>query len=433
MTAIATIPANDRRESFVASAGQTVFPFDFPVYAAADLQVLRVRSGTQAVLTLAVDYTVTGAGLQAGGSITLTAPALAADQITILSAQPASRLSAYSPAGDLRADALNADLNRLWIVQQQIADLLTRVLRLAPTDPAMNLDLPPAATRAGRFLGFDGTGAPIAVVGTAGPPTSAFMATMLDDTDAATARATLGVEAPYVDLASAATTSIGATSGQAVRITGTTTITSFDTAGHGVTRKLRFASSLTLTHNATSLILPGEASIVTAAGDRAEAVSLGAGNWIVTQYTPATAAGMRALAGAGLPATSYVSVLSGSWTGVFDLGLADATFFDIMLPANTQSIIGSGFIITNQTGGGVDAGVFDVAVLNASLVEQARHVASNLLSTNGALSNSGLTVGFNSLAVGNSGWRLRFYGRKITNQGPFNVERYDARIMCVTR
>jgi hypothetical protein len=94
MTTIATIPANDRRESFVASAGQTVFPFDFPVYAAADLQVLRVRSGTQAVLTLAVDYTVTGAGLQAGGSITLTAGALAGDQITILSAQPASRLSA---------------------------------------------------------------------------------------------------------------------------------------------------------------------------------------------------------------------------------------------------------------------------------------------------------------------------------------------------
>jgi hypothetical protein len=138
-------------------------------------------------------------------------------------------------------------------------------------------------------------------------------------------------------------------------------------------------------------------------------------------------------AGAGLLTAGNVSVAAGSWTGSFDLTLSDTTFFDIMLPADTQSIIGSGFVMTNQTAGGVDSGVFDVAVLNASLVEQARHTATQLLSTTGALSSSGLTVGLNSLAAGNSGWRLRFYGRKITNQGPFNVERYDARILCVTR
>jgi hypothetical protein len=247
------------------------------------------------------------------------------------------------------------------------------------------------------------------------------------------ATATLGAQAAWVDVASAGTTDIGAAAGQAVRITGTTTITSLGTAPNGVTRKLRFAASLTLTHNASSLILPGGASIVTAADDRAEAVSLGGGNWIVTQYTPATAAGMRALAGAGLPAASYVSVLSGVWTGVFDLGLTDATFLDIALPANVQSIIGSGFVVTNQTAGGVDSGVFDVALLNASLVEQSRHMATQILSTTGALSGSGLVVGFNNVQAGNSGWRLRFYGRKITNQGPFNVERYQAHILCVTR
>ena len=192
MTAIQTIPVNDRREAFIASAGQTVFPYDFPVYAAADLQVRRVRSGTETVLTLAVDYTVTGAGLQAGGNVTLTTPALAGDQITILSAQPASRLSAYSAAGDLRADALNADFNRLWIVQQQLADLFTRVLRLPPTDPPTDLTLPSRAARAGLYLSFDTDGRPVPAVGTAGPPISAYMQTLLDDPDAATAQATLG-------------------------------------------------------------------------------------------------------------------------------------------------------------------------------------------------------------------------------------------------
>jgi hypothetical protein len=111
------------------------------------------------------------------------------------------------------------------------------------------------------------------------------------------ASATLGARAGWVDIASAGTTDIGAAGGQAVRITGTTTITSFGTVADGVTRKLRFAGSLTLTHNASSLILPCGANITTAAGDTADAVSLGAGNWLVTQYTPATTAGMRSLAG----------------------------------------------------------------------------------------------------------------------------------------
>ncbi len=91
-----------------------------------------------------------------------------------------------------------------------------------------------------------------------------------------------------VDIASAATTEIGATASQNIRITGTTTITGFGTAANGVTRKLRFAAELTLTHNATSLILPGGANITTAAGDTATAVSRGNGNWIMADFMPAS-------------------------------------------------------------------------------------------------------------------------------------------------
>jgi hypothetical protein len=103
-------------------------------------------------------------------------------------------------------------------------------------------------------------------------------------------------DAPWVDLASATTTDLS-TVGANVRITGTTTITGFGTAPSGTTRKLRFAGALTLTHNATSLILPGAANIITVAGDTAEAISLGAGNWVVVDYQPSTTAGMRLLSG----------------------------------------------------------------------------------------------------------------------------------------
>jgi hypothetical protein len=90
------------------------------------------------------------------------------------------------------------------------------------------------------------------------------------------------------DVASATTTNIGAATTSKVRVTGTTTITAFDTVAAGITRTGRFAAALTLTHNGTSLILPGGANITTAAADTFEAVSLGSGNWLVYFYVKAS-------------------------------------------------------------------------------------------------------------------------------------------------
>lgn len=67
-------------------------------------------------------------------------------------------------------------------------------------------------------------------------------------------------------------------------VTGTTTINSLLSKGVGTTIKLRFVSATTLTHNATSLILPTGANIVTEAGDVAEFVEYTTGNWRCTGY-----------------------------------------------------------------------------------------------------------------------------------------------------
>lgn len=72
---------------------------------------------------------------------------------------------------------------------------------------------------------------------------------------------------------------IGASTGQVLDITGTTTITAFPTATAGIVRMVRFTGALILTHNATSLQLPGAANITTAAGDVGVFESLGSGNW----------------------------------------------------------------------------------------------------------------------------------------------------------
>lgn len=97
--------------------------------------------------------------------------------------------------------------------------------------------------------------------------------------------ATLAI--PTETVASAATTDIASVGSPTVNVTGTTTITALGNAGAGAYRIVTFAGALTLTHNATSLILPSGDNILTVAGDSAEFLSLGSGNWKCTAYLPA--------------------------------------------------------------------------------------------------------------------------------------------------
>lgn len=91
--------------------------------------------------------------------------------------------------------------------------------------------------------------------------------------------------ADEAQVASAATCDIGAANSLFVEVTGTTTITSFGMTYNGP-RFVRFSGVLTLTHNATSLILPGGANITTAAGDTAVVIpNAGTPNgWRVIAY-----------------------------------------------------------------------------------------------------------------------------------------------------
>lgn len=119
-------------------------------------------------------------------------------------------------------------------------------------------------------------------------------------------------ETKGADIASATTTDIGAATGNYIDVTGTTTITGLGTVQAGTRRIVRFTGILTLTHNATSLILPGGANITTAAGDVATFVSLGSGNWRAVNYTKAD--GTAIVGGGGL--SWGTSVSSGTGTGL---------------------------------------------------------------------------------------------------------------------
>lgn len=104
---------NPGKQQFTATSGQTVFTFNFSIFADTDLKVYRTPSGsvpndTTDILTLTTHYSVSINGTL-GGTVTLVTPATLNDTITIARSLPITRTTDYVSNGDLYADTLDAD------------------------------------------------------------------------------------------------------------------------------------------------------------------------------------------------------------------------------------------------------------------------------------------------------------------------------------
>lgn len=430
------IPANDRRSGpFVASAGQTVFPYDFPLFDAADIAVYAQASGASVATKLAgADFTVTDIGEEDGGTIVLATGAAAGTIYSILGARAARRTSDFTDAGELRAETLNRELDLLTQTAQEQSATIGRSLRLAETDTASDTVLPVASARAGLVLGFDASGnLVVRSVGTlalgAGDVTTDKLADGGVTTDKladgalsadAAGRAKMAdgfvtareeSDDPWATAASAATVDLGAINSRNVQITGTTTITSLgNTGGEGRAYRVRFTGALTLTHNAASLILPGAANITTAAGDTAEFVKeSGTGNWRCTDYQRASGAAVVASGGwtlatpvaatsgtsidfTGIPSTARAILISlqgvstnGSSVLAFRIGSGsvDATGY-----LGTSVFVSTGTAVNNTTYFGVEDGGSASAVRHGVLMLTLLNSSTNLWSYAGNVSRS---------------------------------------------
>lgn len=131
---------------------------------------------------------------------------------------------------------------------------------------------------------------------------------------------------PATAMASATTVDLSTADGSYISITGTNTITSLGTESAGIEYILVFAGALTLTYNATSLIIPGAVNKTTVAGDIAYVVSLGSGNWKVILYQPFTVTGTGSTVLAASPTftgtvtTAAISGTTGTFTGAVSAG-----------------------------------------------------------------------------------------------------------------
>lgn len=192
------------------------------------------------------------------------------------------------------------------------------------------------------------------------------------------------------DIASAASIDIGAVGGLSHDITGTTTITSLGTVRAGILKVLKFEGALTLTHNATSLILPGGTSILTVDGDVGVFISEGSGNWRCVSYT---SAGRDAPCGMVVP---YAGTAAPSgWLLCYGQAVSRTTYAGLFATISTTYGTGDGSTTFNipDLRGRVVAGQDDMGGSSANrLTNQTGGLDGDTLGATGGAETHTLTV-----------------------------------------
>ena len=158
-----TVSDTNPRVQYTATSSQTVFAYGFPIFEDADLKVYQDTT----LLTLTTDYTVSGAASSSGGNVTLGTGATSGDIITIYRDLAVARSSDYQTGGDLLAETLNDDLDKLvMMVQQSEFDVSNRSIRFGQfvTGLPLNEITDNATDRADKVITFDSSGQPQATL-----------------------------------------------------------------------------------------------------------------------------------------------------------------------------------------------------------------------------------------------------------------------------
>ena len=151
-----TVADNTSRNQYTATSGQTVFAYTFEIVDKDDIVVL--KNGT--TLSEGTDYTVSNVGNDSGGNVTLTVGATTGDILTLYRDMPYSRTQNYTNSGDFLASEVNSDFDNLWLAGEQTQRSFSQSIRKPITDSdSISMELPEAASRAGKYLTFDSTGA----------------------------------------------------------------------------------------------------------------------------------------------------------------------------------------------------------------------------------------------------------------------------------
>ncbi|MBZ0325950.1 MAG: hypothetical protein K8F57_07105 [Alphaproteobacteria bacterium] len=197
-----TLATTTNKATYDGDGTTSVFPVPFKFFDNAHVEaVLRDPNGAETVWNESTEYALTGAGNDAGGTLTaVTSPTdftpQSGETLVIRRVIPLTQETDYPEGGAFPAGAHEDALDLAAMRDQQIQEENERSLRYPITDsPEISAEIPNSTTRANKYLAFDANGDPIAAVDPGSYPASAFGASLIDDADAGAALTTLGVSA----------------------------------------------------------------------------------------------------------------------------------------------------------------------------------------------------------------------------------------------
>ena len=152
-----TISTTASRISYNGNGVTTEFSFPYRFLTNGDLVVLSVSStGVETTKTLTTDYTLTGAGDDAGGSVTMLVAPASGTRLIIYRDTGITQETDYISGDPFPAETHERALDRLTMIAQEIGSDADRSIKVPVGDSSsLTTVLPAAANRLDKFIVFD--------------------------------------------------------------------------------------------------------------------------------------------------------------------------------------------------------------------------------------------------------------------------------------
>lgn len=162
-----TVSTTTSRADYTGNGATTAFAVPFYFLDNSHLLVIRtqISTGIGTTLALGTDYTVSGAGVSSGGTLTCTAVPTTDQRISILRNVPFVQLAHYVPNDPFPAATHEQALDLLTMEVQQLGEAQSRSLTLSPSSSGVSTALPNPVSA--RLIGWNAAGTGLANYDTA--------------------------------------------------------------------------------------------------------------------------------------------------------------------------------------------------------------------------------------------------------------------------
>ena len=151
-----TVSTTTNRVSYSGDGETKTFTYPFKIFEDSDLTViLRDSAGNETTLQLNVDYTVSGAGNESGGEITLTEAPASGETLVIIRELPLTQEIDYLENDPFPAETHERGLDKLTMITQQLHEQLGRALKLKKSSSLSEIELPEGE---GQYLKWNDDG-----------------------------------------------------------------------------------------------------------------------------------------------------------------------------------------------------------------------------------------------------------------------------------